>query len=195
MQQPRRSPKRSCRASARSIETRAGAWPPLCVHVETGLGQNARRVATHACCRNSSRSFVDGGDTPLGNRRVRQRCRAFRCERSTRDGVRWRTRSIVHGGSCFLSTADIDTPLIGNSVAWSIQNGRLAFVHMSPLPGRGDPRFRTVRTISQAVALMAPGLPPTDATQRRQDASTLVITLVFALTCCSALRMTARSSS
>jgi hypothetical protein len=62
----------------------------------------------------------------------------------------------------FVSTADIDTPVIGNSVIWKADGNSLEWVQMSPVPGSGDPRFADVRTRSEAIALMATDLPPTD---------------------------------
>lgn len=75
----------------------------------------------------------------------------------TGDGI----RNLRVGTRYLVSGSSIDTALQCDHVAWRIADGSARFVKMSD--ERGDSRFSQVRTLDEAVALMAPdaALPPT----------------------------------
>jgi hypothetical protein len=93
------------------------------------------------------------------------------------DGV----NSLDSGTTYFFSTADIDTPVVGNSVAWSVDGNRLTWVAMSPVPGGGDPRFKRVHTLAEAIALMAPNLPASDEPVPNHGSDTTLVLVLAAL--------------
>lgn len=86
--------------------------------------------------------------------------------------------SLHAGARYFVSTADIDTPVVGNSAVWAVHGDRLSWVQMSPVPGSGDPRFAKVDTLAEAIALMVRDLPPTDAQPPTSDDNTALLMLV-----------------